>query len=329
MSAGLAGALAGALMITSGSAGAQEGAATEHEVFLGAAPTALAGTLTLPAGGGPYPGVVLVHGSGPHDRDESIGPNRPFRDLAAGLAARGIGVLRYEKRTRTYPMSYANRAFTVDDETVDDALAAVELLRATRQIDPRRIVIVGHSLGGMLAPRMAERDSTLAGIVLLAGATNESLLEMVERQMRHLRTLPGADTAALDRQTELLAPLMARIRALTPADSASTELLLGAPAAYWLDLHAYDPLATAARLSVPMLVLHGARDYQVSSAGFDAWREALAGRANVSFRLYPGLNHLFIAGEGPGGPSEYAVPGHVSDAVIGDIAEWIATLTPR
>jgi len=323
--------MTGLLFLASGPAMAQtvDGAVTENEVYLGSAPTALAGTLTLPPGGGPFPAVVLVHGSGPQDRDESIGPNRPFRDLAAGLAAHGIAVLRYEKRTRTYPMSFANRPFTVDDETVDDALVAVDLLRKTRQIDGRRIVVIGHSLGAMLAPRIAERDGNVAGIVLLAGATTESLLDMVDRQMNYLKSVPGADTLAIARQQQAIAPLAARIRALTPADSASTQLLLGAPPAYWLDLNAYDPLAVTKRLPIPVLVLHGGRDYQLTREGFEQWRSELAGQNNVTFRLYPSLNHYFIHGDQPSVPSEYALPGNVSREVIDDVAAWINGITPR
>src|SRR5690606_6662116 len=248
---------------------------------------------------------------------------------AAGLAAHGIAVLRYEKRTRTYPMSFANRPFTVDDETVDDALAGIELLRNTRQIDARRVVVVGHSLGGMLAPRIAERDGKVAGIVLLAGATTERLLAMVERQMRYLKSAPGADTLAIAGQEQAIAPLIARIRALTPADSGSTQLLLGAPPAYWLDLNAYDPLAVTEQLPIPVLVLHGARDYQVSQEGFEQWRAELGGRGNVTFRLYPSLNHLFMHGDRPSVPAEYGIPGSVAQQVIDDIAAWVNDLTPR
>ncbi|MCZ6754260.1 MAG: alpha/beta fold hydrolase, partial [Gemmatimonadetes bacterium] len=131
----------------------------EQEVSLGEGEWVLPGTVTLPVDGGPFPAVVLVHGSGPNDRDETIGANKPFRDLAWGLAGRGIAVLRYEKRTRQYrERLMANTVgFTVDEETVDDTVAAVERLRRLDGIDPGRIVILGHSLGGMLAPRIGGR----------------------------------------------------------------------------------------------------------------------------------------------------------------------------
>ena len=128
-----------------------------------------AGTLSTPAGDGPFPGVVLVHGSGPQDRDETIGGFRPFQDLAQGLASRGIAVLRYEKRTKVYEKELAGtRDMTIKDEVLDDALAALGLLRATPGVDRRRVFVAGHSLGALLAPRIAVLDGSLAGVVLLA-----------------------------------------------------------------------------------------------------------------------------------------------------------------
>ncbi|HEX6644014.1 MAG TPA: alpha/beta fold hydrolase [Gemmatimonadales bacterium] len=316
------------LMALGGPVDAQAPAWTEREVTVGTAPFALPGLVTVPAGKGPFPLVVLVHGSGPNDRDETVGPNRPFRDLAHGLAERGVAVLRYDKRTRTYPMSFAGRPFTVREETIDDAIAAVELARGLPDVDPRRVVVAGHSLGGLLAPRIAERDGRLAGVILLAGASNEGIPDMVERQLAYLRTLEGADTVMIDRQRAAVAPGIARVRALTPADSAETGLILGAPAAYWLDLAGYSPFETVRRLRMPVLVLHGERDYQAGPDGFAQWRSALGGDARIEFRSYPSLNHLFIAGTGPGNPAEYGVPGTVAGVVIDDIARWVVALDP-
>ncbi|MGE5927823.1 MAG: alpha/beta hydrolase family protein [Gemmatimonadota bacterium] len=302
----------------------------EREIVIGEAPLALPGLLTLPAGRkGPFPLVVLVHGSGPNDRDETIGPNRPFRDLARGLAERGVAVLRYDKRTRVYPMSFANRVFTVREETIDDALAAIRLARTLPEVDSLRVVVAGHSLGGILAPRIAEMDGRLAGVVLLAGASDESLPDMIDRQFAYLLTLPGADTTVIAAQQRAMAPGLASVRALTPADSASVAPLLGAPAAYWLDLAAYNSLATAKRLRMPLLIVQGARDYQTGDRAFARWQSELAARSDVTFRLYPALNHLFMPGTGPGNPAEYAVPGRVAEVVLEDLATWIAGLAPR
>ena len=172
------------------------GAATLAEVPVKVGPRSLPGTLTLPWGNGPFPAVVLVHGSGPHDADETIGPNRPFADLALGLAAAGVASLRYEKRTRARPGEFViEKAYTVEEEAVADAVAAVELAASAPAIDPRRVFVVGHSLGGFLAPRIAGRSPKVAGIVLLAGPTRR-LEDIIVDQQRYLA---GQDSTAVAR----------------------------------------------------------------------------------------------------------------------------------
>src|SRR4051794_36392117 len=143
---------------------------TEEPVVVGSGEWALPGTLTLPTGTGPFPAVVLVHGSGPHDRDETIGPNKPFRDLAWGLATRGIAVLRYEKRTKEHGAKFVKEnTYTLRSEVIDDVRAAVALLRSHRSVDPKRIFVAGHSQGAVAAPRVAELEPGLGGVILLAG----------------------------------------------------------------------------------------------------------------------------------------------------------------
>jgi dienelactone hydrolase len=113
--------------------------------------------------------VALVHGSGPNDRDETVGGTKVFKDLAEGLASRGIVVLRYEKRTKQYGARMANMPrYTVQDEAVDDAAKAAAMLQTQPQVDPRRVFVLGHSLGGYIAPRIAEEEGKLAGLILLA-----------------------------------------------------------------------------------------------------------------------------------------------------------------
>ena len=123
----------------------------------------------------------------------------------------------------------------------------------------------------------------------------------------------------------------AAIDALTPADAGSAVRLFNAPPSYWLDLRSYQPVAVAQRLKVPMLILQGARDYQVTVADFDGWRHGLAGRASVSFKLYQNLFHPFIPvpADAPAGlatPAAYNVPGHVDPHVVSDIAAWVRSL---
>lgn len=291
----------------------------------------LPGTLSRPTGAGPVPAVVLVHGSGPNDRDETIGANKPFRDLAWGLASRGIAVLRYDKRTLVYGAEMAKAgSITVQNETIDDVLAAVRLLQHTPGIDPARIVVLGHSLGGTLVPRIATQDSAIAGFVIMAGATRQIQDLMVE-QVAYIDSIHGDTSDAARAQLEQLRAQVARINALTPAvvAGAPDEKILGAPVSYWLDLRGYHPEEVAKQVHRPMLILQGGRDYQVTRVDYAAWQHALGKRSDVTFHLYPLLNHLFIAGTEPSRPEEYGQPGHVDVHVVDDIATWVSALPLR
>ena len=305
---------------------ARANAFQEKEFAVGHGEWRLPGTLTLPTtGGGPWPAVVLVHGSGPNDRDETVGANKPFRDLAWGLATKGVAVLRYEKRTKAYAEKLQAAGlgqFTVQEETIDDALSAVAQLRATDGLDPKRIFIVGHSLGGTVAPRIGHADPKLAGLIILAGATRP-LEDLMVEQTRYLISLNGQPSAESRAKLDELLAEVAKVKKVTPADSSSTALLLHATPPYWLDLREHDTLTIAKELKQPLLILQGGRDYQVTEVDFNRWKESLVAQSNVTFKLYPKLNHLFIAGEGRSTPDEYEEPGHVAEGVVTDIAEWI------
>ncbi len=304
----------------------------ESEVTVGAGQWALPGTLTKPKGPGPFPGLVLVHGSGPNDRNEALGPNKPFQDLAWGLATQGIAVLRYDKRSKVHGKKIVadpklEAAMTVKDETIDDALAAAALLRTTAGLDPKRVFILGHSLGGFLLPRIALAAEPLgvAGFISLAGLTRP-LDDTILRQMTYLYGLAGDTLTNEDRKKlEDLKADAARIKALTEADRGSTTKILGAMPAYWLDVRGYDPPELAKKVRAPMLFLQGGRDYQVQTVDLDNWKAALGSRPDVEFRLYPKLNHLFYQGEGLLVPLEYMQKhGSVAPYVVDDIAAWIA-----
>lgn len=296
----------------------------ETPFAVGEGASALEGTLTLPRGSGPFPAVVMVHGSGPHDRDETVGPNHPFRDLAHALAERGVASLRYEKRTRAHPEAFASGDFTVDEETVDDAARAVSQLRAHAGIDPQRVFLLGHSLGAMMAPRIAERAPDLAGLILLA-APARPLQDIVVEQVRYLADLDGKLDEDEREQIEQFAAQAAAVATLAGSEPAA-DTLLGLPARYWIDLRGYDPVATARALPQPILVVQGGRDYQVTVDGdFARWHEAFDGIARVQFAFYPALNHLMIAGAGAPGPAEYAVAGQVDTGVVEDITAFVGT----
>ena len=302
----------------------------EEETTVGSGEWALPATLAMPAGDGPFPAVVLVHGSGPNDRDETVGSNKPFKDLALGLASRGVAVLRYDKRTKVHAAkaAAAQPTFTVREEVIDDALEAVKALRARRGIDPAQVFVLGHSLGGMLVPRIAAADPSIAGFIVLAGPAR-SVEDALVMQTRHLANADGAISPDEQKAIEEASAVGERVRALRPEDAASRERIFGATPSYWLDLRGYDPPAAAKDVKAPMLILQGERDYQVTGDDFAKWKSALGSRADVLFRSYPALNHLFIAGSGPAGPAEYRIPGHVAEEVISDIANWVQTAGRR
>jgi hypothetical protein len=287
----------------------------ERDVTVGEGQWKLPATLTVPAGQGPFPAIVLVHGSGPNDRDETVGGSKVFKDLAEGLASRGVVVLRYEKRTRQYSAAMAGLAsFTVEDEAVEDAVKGAALLRAQPEVNPKRVFVLGHSLGGYLAPRIAEEDGKLAGLVILAGAARP-MEDAVVDQAEYLGV--SADNL------KTVKAVAAKIKTLEPGDEDSPPIM-GAPVAYWLDLKGYDPAALAKKLALPMLILQGDRDFQVTMKDFALWKAAVGANKAVTMRAYPALNHLFVAGEGKSTEAEYRKPGHVAPEIIDDIAKFLA-----
>lgn len=289
----------------------------------------LRGALTLPPGDGPFPAMVLVAGSGPNDLDETVGASKPFRDIAEGLARAGIATLRYDKRTYDYAADSAGDPdFSIDDEVTDDALSALRLLAKQEHVDPHRVFVLGHSQGAMLAPRIATRDAGLAGVVMLA-APARSLLDVLVQQTREQGRRQGEPQDEVDKHVQAIENEKALLAKADPAHPPRGSFG-GAPQAWWLSLHRYDQVAVAKSLSLPMLILQGGSDFQVSPENdFDAWKTALAGKSNVTLRRYPGLGHLFTPADKTQTPADYERPAHVDPRVIRDIAAWIKAQPPR
>jgi len=302
----------------------------EIEVTTGSGEWALPGTLTIPEGSGPFPGVVLVHGSGPNDRDETVGANKVFRDLAWGFASQGIVVLRYEKRTKEHARKFTPEVIahlTTKEEVIDDTIMAIHLMRERDEINPEQVFMLGHSLGATLAPRIGQQESKLAGLIIMAGITR-TLEDTILDQFTYIYSLNGKLSEDQKAELKVLKEKVARVKDPELSDQVSPqELPLGVSPAYWLDLRDYNPAEVAKTLHMPMLVLQGDRDYQVlATKDFEGWKRVLEPREDVSFKLYPKLNHLFIEGEGMSTPQEYGIEGHVSPDVIGDIVSWIKSI---
>lgn len=285
----------------------------------------LPGTLTIPHGDGPFPAVVLVHGSGPNDRDETVGSLKPFRDLAEGLAEKGIAVYRYDKRTYVYGSQLKDDLeITLEDETIEDAVNAVKLLSEQEVIDPDRIFVLGHSLGGNAIPaisRELEQERVNACGFILMAASPRPLEELMREQYDFLYSLVPELTEEQLAEKESVFKELDKLQDLDAL--AEDEIIMGAYPAYWRWLREYDVLKAAEQLTRPCLLLQGEEDYQVTMEDFALWSEAFEGKENWKMISYPGLTHCFTPGQKAEGAAVYARPETVDEQVIGDIAAFV------
>ncbi len=298
----------------------------DTEVTFGSKEYPISGSLTLPEGNGPFPAVILVHGSGPSDRNEQIGPNLPFMDLASQLSEQGIAVLRYDKRTYLYGTQMAELDdLTVHEETIEDVAFAVEFLKSRNTIQSDQIYVAGHSLGGYLLPRIAQAAPDTAGYIFLA-APARPMEDLILEQTQYILGLDKSlDETSKNKMLTQTEEMVKNIKGLT-ADSTLTASQIGnVPASYWLDLQNYDSLTDVQQLQKPMLFLQGGRDYQVTITDFELWQQALADNpdADAQFQLFDNLNHLFMPGTGKSTPAEYQQKNTFSADVSNTISDFI------
>ncbi len=319
---------------TTGAGGEMNGSFISENIKIGAGTEwELAGVLTLPENAdGKVPAVVLVQGSGPSDMDETVYENKPFREIAEYLSSNGIAVIRYNKRTYTYGAKMVKQlggSLTVREETIDDAILATKILKSDPRIDENRVYILGHSLGGMLAPRIHNMGGDYAGLIILAGSPR-SILEIIGDQ-QILQILES--TADNDKETfitaanESINKQMADI-ANMPDDEAKTQIdASGTSQYYYKDLHINRAEVYIKEIKVPMLIMQGKSDLQVYyDKDFELYKQLLNDRTDVTFKLYEGLNHFFM-------PStvtkfselldEYKIKSEIDNHVLKDIVDWI------
>ena len=292
----------------------------------------LNGLLTLPDGEGPFPAVVMVHGSGASNMDEKVMKLTPFRDLAEGLAKRGVASVRYDKRTFVHARKLTKKLgkdLTVEQETVEDAVLAAKLAKSDPRIDPERVFVLGHSMGAMLAPRIDAEGAGARGLILMAG-TPHRLEDVVMRQLKHsgggnalLRWIVGLEDRIFSKKFDGLYEMS--------DDEAKKKKFAGNVTLYYFKemgrKTASDYLLESAK---PVLIMQGGKDFQVlAEDDFKAFQEQLAGRGGVEYRLYPGLNHIFVEGiydDILKATKEYRVERHIPDEVFDDVAAFISTV---
>lgn len=282
---------------------------------------------------GKNPAVVLVHGSGPNDMNESVGNTSTFSDIAYGLAKQGIVVIRYDKRTYAYggKMSQLQTAgtLTVEEETIEDAILAKALLAGSELVDPNKIFLIGHSMGGMLAPRIdKEAGSGFAGLILMAG-TPQKLWEVMLDQNNAIiaKMADGAQKTLANAQVQ------AEVQKAQAIDNGTIEEAKGKtaftmPGVYIKDMDSVDAISVLKETTKPVLIMQGSADFQVSATkDFVMYKTGLSGRANTTYKLYQGLNHLFMISKDPGKgtTAEYNNENNVDTQVINDIASFIKT----
>jgi hypothetical protein len=269
-----------------------------------------------------FPIVVLVHGSGPHDADETINNYKPFKDIAIGLAQNGIASLRYEKRTYKYKADSLSN--TPTKETVIDAVAMLTKATELKGVNKNKIYLLGHSLGGYLCGRIAmqcARKVAINGLILLA-APARNLEDIIYSQYEYILSLDSLDNdekrklADLKKQVELVHS--GKYSLNTPRENFPLQI----PASYWEDLKGYNPVQTVISLNTNVLLLNAGKDYQVPRQDFEIWKNALQNNPKATFYYYPNLFHLFCIGNGT--PADYEGTGNVSAEVINDIVNFIS-----
>ena len=291
----------------------------------------LNGLLTLPEDiSAPVPAVVFVHGSGSSNMDEKVIRLTPFKDLAEGLAAHGIASIRYDKRSFAHGRKLLRdkgSSLTVKEETIEDAVLATELLRKDKRIDPENIFIIGHSMGGMLAPRIDAEGGNYRGLVLLAG-TPRKLEEVMLGQTKAITDeLPALLRPLLKKQAEKLQRTFDGMYDLTDAQAQKKKVAGGTTVYYFKEMGEHPAENYLRELEKPLLILQGEKDVQVKpDIDFAAYRELLKAKTNVTFRLYEGLNHAFVpavCGKISKATKEFSKEQHIGENVIADIAGWI------
>lgn len=291
----------------------------------------LNGLLTLPDDAeSPVPAVLFIHGSGASNMDEKVGKLTPFRDLAQGLARHGIASIRYDKRTFAHGFKMLrdkSLEVTVRTETIEDAVLATELLKQDPRIDPQQIFIIGHSMGGMLAPRIDAEGGNYAGLILMAGSPRKLEEIMLDQNEQVLCSSKGLVRWIVRKQIAKFAAMFDGMYQLTDQEAKTRKIGGGTTLYYFKEMGEHPASRYLTDAEMPILILQGGKDFQATAdKDFAAYKALLAGKSNVTFRIYENLNHAFVPsvyGDIMKAKQEYGIEQHIGEDVIIDIADWI------
>lgn len=287
----------------------------------------LKGRLTIPDGAdGPVPAVVMVHGSGSSNMDEKVMKLTPFRDLAEGLANHGIASIRYDKRSLVHPRKMLKQVVTVKEETIEDAVLAVDMLKADPRIDSSRIFILGHSMGAMLAPRIDAEGGDVRGLILMAG-TPYRLEDVVLRQLKQAGGSRSVLRLIVALEDRFYSKKFDGLYEMSDEEAKKKKFAGGTTLYYFKEMGQKTATDYLLENDKPVLIMQGGKDFQVlADDDFRKFKEELAGRANTFYKLYPDLNHVFVEAifdDILKASKEYSVRRHIKEEVIGDIANFV------
>ena len=283
----------------------------------------------------PHPAVVFVHGSGASDMNSKVFKVEPFKDLAAGLAKHGIASIRYDKRTFVHGKKMVKTLggeLTIWDETIEDAILAANMLRDDPRIDPNRIFIAGLSMGGMLAPRIDAEGGNFAGLIIMAGTPRRLETVMKSQVEDFINNSRGLIKWIAKKQTKKLLAKCDNLYEMSDEEAKKMKFINRHTKMFYLKDLGKKQVKEYLEVSMkPVFVMQGDGDFHVSvEHDFEEYKRILQNHPNATFKLYEGLNHVFmptVYGDIKKAKKEYSKPQNVADHVIEDIANWITTIS--
>ena len=275
--------------------------------------------LTIPKNQKQFPIAILIHGSGPNDKDETFGPNKIFKDIAIGLAINGIASIRYDKRTF---ISKSMDTVTIEKEVMNDVVSAIKYIETNEELKGRKIYLIGHSLGAILAPSIGLDNSSVSGVICMAASPRSMEMVMLD-QVTYLARIDSTISSSEKDQIRHLTGQIDYLQDSLSIESPSSELPMGIPASYWHSLKRYNFEKAIQTIQKPLFIIQGERDYQVTMSDFDAIKNIVLINPYATLKSYPKLNHMFLEGNRPSVPDEYYIPSNIPYYLIHDLSEWI------